>query len=32
MATNIVPFAEKVCQNHLGVQHILVMRHGALEA
>lgn len=32
MATNIVSFAEKVCQNHLGVQHILVMRHGALEA
>lgn len=32
MVTNIVPFAEKVCQKKLGVQHVLVIRHGKMEA
>lgn len=32
MGTNIVPFAEAICQKKLGVQHVLVMRHGKMEA
>lgn len=32
MKIDIVPFAEQVCQKHLGVHHVIVKRHGELAA